>query len=180
MAHVYKNKNIHTKPENAGAQNLVGKNLPKDEDGIMKKIHPVWIRSQDKTKIYAGHWTEQDLTNAVAEFFTYCNDVDLKPTKPGLQLWLGISRSMYCDWINYPDKYGYKSNILKLAEQTMEFYLQSNIDKYPTGSIFLLKTSHGHVEQNRLDITSNGMAMTPKADEIEQSIKMLGLDEKHD
>jgi hypothetical protein len=62
----------------------------------------------------------------------------------------------------------------------MEFYLQSNIDKYPTGSIFLLKTSHGHVEQNRLDITSNGMAMTPKADEIEQSIKMLGLDEKHD
>lgn len=177
MAHVYNSKNIHTKPENAGAQNLVDKNIPKDNDGIMKKIYPVWQRSQDKSKIYAGHWTEQDLRTSVGEFFDYCNEIDLKPTKPGLQLWLGISRSMYYDWLNLPDKYGYKSDILKLAEQTMEFYLQSNIDKYPTGSIFLLKTSHGHVEQNRLDITSNGQSMQPKQDEIEQSIRLLGLEE---
>ena len=54
----------------------------------------------------------------------------------------------------------------------MEIYLQSNIDKYPTGSIFLLKSSFGHRDISTVEVNS-----TPtSAEDISETVKKLGLD----
>ena len=65
------------------------------------------------------------------------------------------------------------------ALQIMEAYLQGNMDKYPTGSIFLLKTTHGHVESSKLDITSNGNSISDPA-EVKDAISKLGLKKDSD
>ena len=72
-------------------------------------------------------------------------------------------------WRNDPVRGGDKRYILDQAMLLMESYLQSNIDKYPTGSIFLLKTTHGHAE------TQNIVVKGESEDDVVERIKQLGL-----
>lgn len=171
-------KGIHTSPDKAGKSNIEGLDMPKDEDNLMGKILPVYKKGQENDKTYKGLWTEEQFTTCIDEFFQYCFEVGLKPTKPALQLWLSVSRETYNQWERFPEKYGYKSDKINHANRVMEFYLQANLDKYPTGSIFLLKTSHGHIEQSKIDVTSNGHSMTQSADDVKDLISKLGLDKK--
>ena len=88
--------------------------------------------------------------------------------------WLGISKIQYYDWINKPEKYGYKSNLIKIAREIMESYLMENIDSYPTGSIFLLKAYHGIRDSQTIEITDGRQRLNTE-EEIHESLKKLGL-----
>lgn len=164
-------KGVHTSPENAGAKNMEGKNFPKAEAGLLNKILP--IREHGQLDPYDGKWTDEKLMKSIDDFFTYCRNVDLKPTQPALRVWLKISRTQFYDWKNNTgNRYGSKSNILNDALDAMEIYLQSNIDKYPTGSIFLLKSSFGHRDVQSMEFTN----APTSAEDISETVKKLGLD----
>lgn len=176
MARTYNAKGKHTSPENAGEQNITDiDNLPKDEIGLNEKL--LGVREKGKANIYKGQWTDEALAESLDEFFIYCTEVDLKPTQPLLRIWLNMAKSTMHEWRTKPEKYGEKSNLINRAFDVMEAYLQGNIDKYPTGSIFLLKTSHGHIETSKMDITSNGQNIT-STEEVKDLVGKLGLDKK--
>lgn len=170
-------KGVHTSPETAGEKNLEGKELPEDKGGLNAVIYPVY--EHGKLEPYTGKWTDETLMDSIDKFFLYCMENHAKPTQPLLRLWLSISSSQIYDWKNKPDKYGSKSEIIKQAFDYMEAYLQGNIDKYPTGSIFLLKTSYGHVESSKVDITTNGQNVN-NVEDVKDLVSKLGLDKKGD
>ena len=168
-------KNVHTSPETAGAKNLKEASpgqLKPGNPNITSKIMPVW--EHGRANDYKGLWTEDTLRESIDEFFQYCRTADLKPTQPLLRIWLNLSKVQWYEWLGNPLKYGFKANLITLAIEFMEAYLQENIDSYPTGSIFLLKTSHGHIESSKLDVTSNGKSM-PNAEDINSLVAKLGL-----
>jgi hypothetical protein len=129
---------------------------------------------------YKGQWSDEDLAIELMSFFSYCEEVELKPTAPGLRLWLGVHRDTIHAWRTQKEKYGVKSDLINTAYDWMETYLQGNIDKYPTGSIFLLKTTHGHVDASTVDITTNGQNINNTPEEVNDIISKLGLDKKLD
>lgn len=164
-------KGVHTSPETAGAQNMVGKKFEKDEGNLLSKILP--IREHGYADGYDGKWTDEKLIESINEFFQYCEKVDLKPTQPALRVWLNISRAQFYDWKNNTGgRYSGKSDILTRALDAMEIYLQSNIDKYPTGSIFLLKSSFGHRDVSTVEVNSTPTSV----EDISETVKKLGLD----
>lgn len=177
MPRTYKPKGVHTSPDKAGEQNLKDVELPKDENGLMNQIFPVYEHGNSYP--YSGQWTDEKLAESVSDFFKYCMSTKTKPTQPLLLLWLSVDRTTVWEWRNKPEKYGVKSHIIKNAFHIMEAYLQGNIDKYPTGSIFLLKTSHGHVESSKLDITTNGQNVN-NVEDVKDLVSKLGLDKKVD
>ena len=167
---------VHTSPERAGAQNMAKatpRQLKPDEDGLMGKLLPIYNKSTENRKAYKGLWTVEELEKSISDMFTYCYEVGLKPTKPTLILWLGISKMQFEEWRNAP-QHKDKSYLIENAMLIMEQYLQCNIDKYPTGSIFLLKTTHGHVERSQVDINSGSNV---SSQDINETIKKLGLGE---
>lgn len=167
-------KGIHTSPSNAGVKNLpktyVDKN--KDELGTMEKILPVYKHGMERAKDYKGLWDEESLLTEIDNYFTYCAEVDLKPAKVGLGLWLGISKSQYWEWETKPEKYEYKSNLIKMANDAIESSYMARLERYPTGNIFLLKSVHGHSETTNINVNSTGT----NAEEIAEAISKLGLD----
>lgn len=167
-------KGIHTSPEKAGRKNM-GDVIPNDDDNLMGKIITVYNKGDENLKVYKGLWDEDTLQDEIKKYLEYCTEVKLKASKVGLALWLGISKSQYWEWETKPEKYGYKSNLIKMANQAIEMSYIGSIEKYPTGNIFLLKTSHDHIEASKVDVTSNGKTIG-SADDINDLIKKLGLD----
>ena len=157
---------------------MKGVNPPKDESGLMSKIFPAYLRGNDNRQIYKGLWSPEDLQKEINDFLIYCEEVDTKPTIPLLTTWLGVSKAQFHRWRTEP-QFGDKRDVIDRALQIMEAYLQGNMDKYPTGSIFLLKTTHGHVESSKLDITSNGNSISDPA-EVKDAISKLGLKKDSD
>lgn len=173
MPRTYHKKGVHTSPEKAGVMNLEGKDFPKDEEGLMSKLMPIYKKGNENRGIYKGQWSDQELMDEIDKYFQYCVDVELKPTQPSLRLWLGVTRTTIWEWRTKPEKYGVKSNIIEQAFDVMEMYLQSNLDKYPTGSIFLLKSSFGHKDTMNVQIDNTN---TVKPDEVADVVAKLGLD----
>lgn len=177
------NKGVHTSPQTAGRQNMdwnkISKmrSVRKDEFGMGDKIIDVMKMGELNYQKYSGKWTEETLKHSIAEFFDYCAEVQMRPSKPLLLLWLNLTKSTFSEWINNPSKYQYKSNLLKKAMLVIESHLEQDIYKYPTGAIFLLKTSHGHIETSKLDVTTNDKTVTD-ADEVKDMIAKMGLDKK--
>lgn len=170
-------KGIHTSPSKAGVKNMPNaEDLPKDETNNVQIINEVFKLGKQKDKAYKGLWTEELFNAEIGNFFDYCAEFSIKPVPTLLQLWLGVSKAQFGDWIANESRYGYKSSSVKKAMQIIETYLQMNIDKYPTGNIFLLKTTHGHVDQARIDVTSGGARIGASADEVADMISKLGLD----
>ena len=172
MARTYKSKNVHGKPSLAGEKNMKDVKMAEDESGIMPTLLEIWEKG--KPNIYKGQWTAEELSDSISEYFQFCRDRDFKPTKPSLSVWLGIDKSTLWEWEHKPEKYGEKSTIVKYAMAIMESYLQADINKYPTGNIFLLKTSHGHVESSKLDVTTNGKDVND-AEDVKALVEKLGL-----
>lgn len=144
-------------------------------EGINAQIYP--IQEKGKANIYKSQWTNEELMESIDEFFLYCLEKDVKPTQPLLRLWLGVSRTQFYEWRTNVPKFGERTNILGMAMDFMEAYLQANIDKYPTGSIFLLKTSHGHIETSKMDVTTNGQSLSSDTD-VKDLVGKLGLDKQ--
>ena len=171
LPRTYKNKGVHTRPENAGIKNMP-EGIPVEEESINDKLIPCFEHGNQLAKDYGGSWTDELLNQEVTSFFEYCCEKNFKPTMPLLQLWLGVSRTQFYDWRTKPEKYGEKSNICNRAMLVMEAYLQANVDKYPTGSTFLLKTTHGHRESVDVNVTSQNASK----EDIGNAIANLGLD----
>lgn len=148
--------------------------LPKDDEHLMAKIMPIYNKGQYNRVTYKGIWTEDELEKSVSEFFQYCNTVELKPSKPALRVWLAISAEQYNQWEKDKEKFGFKTDIIRLANSMMEMYLVGRVDKYPTGNIFLLKSSFGHKDSTNIDVTSHNASQ----DDIQEALKRLGLVEK--
>ena len=175
----YKAEGKQTSPENAGAQNMTPEALKNKKtegwsegqkfDEFRKRAFSNLIAGGNKSK-----WSDEALALSVDEFFRYCVDMELKPTPPLLQLWLAISRDQLHQWKTNSRQYGRKSDIIKMAYNLMEAILQQRIEKYPTGNIFLLKTTHGHVETSKLDVTSDGQALQDP-NEVKQLVDRLNL-----
>ena len=174
MARTYVNKGVHTSPDKAGEQNLEGVKLPKG-GGINAQIYP--IHKKGMANIYKSQWTNEELLQSIQDFIFYCSDNDVKPTQPLLRMWLGVSRTQFYEWRTNVAKFGERTNIMAYALDYMESYLQANIDQYPTGSIFLLKSSFQHIETSKLDVTTNGSNITGQ-DEVQDLVKNLGLDKQ--
>ena len=160
---------VHTSPERAGEQNMENVKMAKDELGIMGNLVDIMKKGKENEQAYKGLWTAEQLADSISEYFAYCYDRDFKPTLPSLTVWLGVSRQTMWAWRNDPVRGGDKRYILDQAMLLMESYLQSNIDKYPTGSIFLLKTTHGHAE------TQNIVVKGETDEDVAERIKQLGL-----
>ena len=168
-----KSKGIHTSPQTAGKKNLPKNINNTDKDNINAMIMPVMLHGNKKG--YTGLWSDEELAKSIADFFCHCADNVVKPTVPLLRLWLNVTQTTLLEWRNHPERYLGKSDIIKKSMDYMECYLQAQIDKYPTGSIFLLKTTHGHIEGSRLDITSNGKSLGSTSSEVNEELDRLGF-----
>ena len=157
------------------------KGKPETEEGRVDNLIPIlekgMSRFMGERLDYVGLWTEEELVKEVYDFFLYCNEHGIKTCKAALRLWLGMSRDQYHNWEKQPEKFGYKSRIIQQANDVMETQMIGRAEKYPTANVFLLKSSHGHVESSRLDVTTNGQSMG-SADEIRDLVSKLGLDQK--
>jgi hypothetical protein len=179
MPRTYTKKGVHTSPENAGIQNMPDPDtMPKDTAELNDKLIPIRNKGKYNTILYKGQWSDQQLADSIDEFFEYCRISQLKPTLPAMRMWLGISKDQFVEWRNNVAKYGDKSVLMQSAMDYMETYLQANIDKYPTGSIFLLSASHGLQNTSKLDVTSNGKDFNANKEEVNSLIANLGLDKE--
>jgi len=174
-----KNKGVHTSPATAGVKNIPESHLKQyivknGEENAMTKILPLWEQMLNVRQNYEGKWTEETLELAMNEYFQYCEAVGLKPSKSGLQLSLAIGTSQYNDWERFPEKYGFKSELALLCNKVIENQYIYQSEKFPSANLFLLRTSHGHIETSKLDVTSNGKEIINPED-VADKIKKLGL-----
>lgn len=173
-----KSKGVHTNPTKAGEQNLpVGyaeKN--RDEDNTVAGILPIYKKGMENRENYKGLWDEESLAKEIQAYFDYCADNNVKLAKVGISLWLGISKSQMFEWAKEKVKYGFKSDLINQAFDIVELSYIGRAEKYPTANLFLLRTSHGHIEQSKMDITSNGQAVNTSPEEVNDLISKLGLD----
>lgn len=173
MARVYKKKGLQSSPEKAGVQNLpddfIEENqLPKSER-VAGSLSDLFLLSMERAK-KGTNWTPEEVQDVVGEYFAYADEHSLKPSKAGLQLFLGLSTAQYYAWVGEPERYGVISEILQHAEKAMENQYITRGEKYPTMNMFLLKSSFGHQEKQTIEITEK-----MDSEEIENRIKNLGL-----
>ena len=169
-----KAKGVHTSPENAGEKNMPENYVEKKKDELntMENVLPIYNIGQKNRQDYKGKWTPETLKLEITKFFQYCADNSVKPCKAGLRLWLGISKAQYNDWELKPEKYGFKSDLIYMANDVMEITYVTRGESNPTFNMFLLKAAHGMVETNKVEITNNNS----NPEEVKEAISKLGLD----
>lgn len=172
-------KKAPTTPEMAGKENISDSYLSthqNDELGkslmaFMNHAYAHGLRLKRKSA-----WSPEELEAELQEFFLFCDTSGLKPAKAGIRLWLNVSESQYYDWEkNTGNKYQHLSEIIRQANAFIEWQYVNRAEKYPTANIFLLKSSHSHIEQSKLDVTSNGKTLE-NAEDVKDMISRLGLD----
>lgn len=177
MPRTYKSKNVQTRPDLAGDQNLTEDALAKAKDPIkddsMEKLLPLFKKSNEMRK-KGCNWTSEQLGDELERYFIYCLDNELKPSKATLRLWLGVNPSTLWSWEKETTKYGEISDVIINALSMIEGQYIQRSEKYPTANIFLLKSTHGHVETKKLDITNDKQSNS--SDDIKDIIQRLGLD----
>lgn len=175
-----KAKGIHTCPENAGEKNMTPENLEKakakpsgDESEYLRKIQPIIQRAFcGDRKDYSGKWDEEELRTSVGEFFMFCDERDLEPSPPLLRLWIGVSRDTLNEW-RRGNRGEFKKDVMDQAFAIMEARYFGKLDKYAVANIFKLKTVHGYVEPQRVEISTT--KEVTEAD-IGEAVSKLGLD----
>lgn len=116
----------------------------------------------------ATEYTKEDLEISIARYFELCKKEVIKPTPASLALYLGIKKSLLVAWRNFPEKF-WQSEIVERAFLFMEAYLENTIDDCPAASSFLLKTTHGHIEESKMTVR----AAPSDADSNESILKSL-------
>lgn len=179
MPRTYKSKDKQTKPSKAGAQNLPADFIEKNkcaEDTGMGAIMEIRENGSKNRKTKGCNWTAEELEQEITNYFQFIKDNGIKPSKVSLSLWLGVSDAQIFAWVQHPQKYGVISDLMKDAFRSVESQYIQRIESYPTGNAFLLRTSHGHVEASKLDVTTNGREIRANESEIMDIIGKLGLD----
>lgn len=170
----YKKQGNQTGPENSGVKNMpedyVEKKKVEGNGDVLGGLIPLFKKAQERRGV---NWTEELLVDAICDYFEYCKEKEVKVYKGGLMLWLGCTRSTYWEWENNPSKYGAISNIIQEANRVIEGQYIGRAEQYPTANLFLLRTSHGHVETSKVDVQTTGQAST--VDEVNDLIGKLGL-----
>ena len=171
----YKRKTNQTRPEVAGAQNMTDAHIKrntKPEGYTSNYLSEMYSIAVEQSK-RSTNWTPEELQATILSYFKYCEDKSLKPCKSGLQLFLGCSKETYNAWGNDKAKYGAISDQIRLANQAMETEYINRVEAFPTGNMFLLRTSHQHVEKSQVEVTASN---STTAEEVDEAIKKLGLD----
>lgn len=171
----YKSKNIQTKPSLSGVKNMPNdyaeKNKAIGNGEVLSGLIPLMKKGQGRKNT---NWTEDEMREAVFEFFEYCTENEVKVYKGGLALWLGCHKGQIWEWENNPSKYGGITDVIKSACELIEGQYIGRAEQYPTANLFLLRTSHGHVETSKVDVNTNNIATT--TDDVKDIISKLGLD----
>lgn len=182
MPRTYASKNIQTKPSLAGGHNIpddfIAKRTEKDEDkiallGSLSNLFEVSMKVREDRKLKGTNWTPEEMSVALQDYFDFVTLKCLKPSKVSLSLFLGTTKQQIWDWEQHKDRYGVISELITMACGIIEQQYVERSEQYPTANIFLLKTSHGHVERNQLDITTTGVV---SSEDISDQIKKMGLD----
>lgn len=193
-----KKKNVHTCPEKAGRHNFsdayIRRIKVKDEDRnenftlskMFQKANDIKAKQDAEREAkrdergnlpdYGGLWTEDALRNAIADYFHFCDEEGLKPARAGLALFLGMSKQQLADWENFPERYGYKSVFCRQAIAIIETQYIQRAEKYPTANLFLLRSSHNHVETSKVDLETRNKDISEN--DVQNIIAKLGLDKK--
>lgn len=179
----FKPKGVHTSPDKAGSQNLPEKlkkrtTLKPDEENVIGKLLPMFDKATKlilDTNRYEGQWTDELLAESINDYFHYVFENDLKPSQSSMALWLATSPQQIWEWKKFPAKYGRKSEIINMAVLLIESQYINHIEKYPTGNMFLLRTSHGHIETSKMDVTTNGENFGASAEDVRDLVDKLGL-----
>ena len=178
MTRVYKSKNIQTKPSMAGKRNITKEfaDAHKEDEDVgldgLAELSKVAFTSRKRQP----NWNEDELSKAVIDYFEFCAKKNMKPSKVGIQLFIGVGKSQYYDWAN-KEKYGAISEIISIANGLIEQQYIGRAEKFPTANIFLLKSSHQHVETSRLDINDSRSGIGTTKEELSDAISKLGLDQ---
>lgn len=172
MPRNYKKKGIQTCPELAGRQNMKDVVTGNDQSRLGDANVQLFERAM---KVKGTNWTEDEMSAECLQYFRWCAETESKPNKAGLALWLGATKSTLWAWLNEPNKYGAISNVIAHSCALMENGYIGRIEKYPTGNVFLLKTSHGHVETSKLDV-SDSRGEETNAQNVLERVAKLGLD----
>lgn len=178
LARVYKSKNVQSQPHLAGEHNMTERRLKldkdKENDGLMDNVTEIFKKGTEQRR-RGTNWTPEELEESLLEYFEYCGEKSLKPSKSGARLWLACSRSQYHAWETETAKYGGISDVIRMANDAMETQYINRGEQYPTMNVFLLKSSHKHIETSKMDVTTNGQALT-SAEDVKDTISKLGLD----
>ena len=171
-------KGIHTGPDKGGKKAFEEKGIEKGnyDDPQMKHLVEILKTKTLRTNDYKGRWTEEEFRDAIIGYFDFISEREIKPSKASLQLWLGCSRSQYYDWeTDKTGRFEYKTDLVNIANRLIEASYVGRVEKYPTGNIFLLKTTQGYVEKSSVDVTTNGQTIN-SADEVKDLVGKLNLD----
>lgn len=170
-----KPQGVHARPENAGAHNF-----PKgyearnqDKDNVLAGTLPLFKHGFKNREDYKGLWTEEDLERELFAYFDYCEANNVKVAKVGISLWLGINKDTMYQWANDKAKHGFKCDLIRMAFELVENSYIGRIERFPTGNIFLLKSSHGHIDSSKVEVTTTN---TITSNEINEVVNKLGLD----
>lgn len=185
-------------PEFAGAHNITEEYImanksdsPQDKKLASTMRELFSISMEHALKGRRTNWTPKTLAVEVSNYFKFCEAKDLKPSHSSLGAFLGISKGTLQRWMHdgfrdnntlsskgnntKPDTFTDVSIILQMASDIIESEYINKAEKYPTANVFLLKTSHGHIEKSKLDITTDGNSIT-SSENVKELVANLGLE----
>lgn len=120
-------------------------------------------------------WTAELAFHHIKAYFDWVAENQVKPSKAGLRVWLGVSVAQYWQWESKPSKFGTLNAVIRLANDVIEASYIQRSEKYPTANVFLLKSSHGHRET--LNVATE--EVTSK-EEVRDIVARLGFGTKED
>lgn len=165
-------KDIHTRPDMAGPENIpqshIEKNKESGDDGLMESLTELFSYA-DPRRPRKSAWEPEQLFDTIQAYFKFCDEKNLKPTKGGLRLYIGVSRSQYYAWQTNSEVYGDVSNLINEANEIMENQYVNRGEKYPTFNMFLLKSKHGYEDKSTIEVKGGTQ------EEVAERIKQLGL-----
>jgi hypothetical protein len=167
-------KDIHTRPDMAGPENLTEERIKRDKqegaDEIMSGLIDLYkITGEHLKEPRKSAWTAEELHKAVLGYFEFCEERSLKPTKSAIQMYIGVSSSQYYDWGKKEEVYGDISATIRWANYLIENQYVNRGEKYPTFNMFMLKSKHGYEDKSTIEVTNT------TSEDVAERVKQLGL-----
>jgi len=181
MPRTYKSKNVQTRKELAGPQNIpkefIAKKSEKDEDKratlySLNDLFQTGMQRYTNRRPRGNNWSEEDMAKSLMEYFTFMSEKSLKPSYVSLALFLGTTKDQITIWKNHAEKYGEVSRLINSAAMVIEQQYIERSEQYPTSNLFLLKSKYGYNDVQKIEITAK---QNVQEDEIKEVIDQLGL-----
>ena len=135
---------------------------------IMRKIQILKSNRQE----YKGQWTDEEFAESVDNFFQFCAQFSLEPSRPLLEIWLNVSNRQMYRWLGDAN-FGVKRQILEMALKHMEALYFAKLDSKPLPQMFKLKSKFNYVETQKVEVQAEAKV---SADEIADKIAQLAID----